>query len=90
MFSFIRCSAFTKHLQDIRYNARGDPDKGERVFTTEELTVQWGGQLTSGQRIMWKFYMKTFEVARQSLRSAWRSSEALQRRGHLIWALKDG
>lgn len=36
MFVFIRCVAFTKHLQHTRCNARGDPDKGERVLTREE------------------------------------------------------
>ena len=78
-----------KHLQPTRCNARGDPDKVERVFPTEEFAAQWGGHVTSGQRIVWKFHMKVF-VAAGLWASAERSSEAWQRRGRLIWAFRDG
>lgn len=44
MLSCIQCSAFTKHLQHAECHARGDPDKGEGVLTSEELTVQAVGQ----------------------------------------------
>lgn len=40
----IQCLAFTKHLQHAECHARGDPDKGEGVLTSEELMVQAGGQ----------------------------------------------
>lgn len=44
MLLCIQCSAFTKYLQHAECHARGDPDKGKGVLTSEELTVQAGKQ----------------------------------------------